>query len=297
MINIFRRLFVVLGMVVFLPSTLTFAYSVPEEVQNLRASEEDGKIFLEWDPGVSAEDVIIGYKIYYGVNAVQTEDDFYDDEVLTGAQTNYTFDSLEKGVEYFFAVTALDSQENESATYSKEISFTLSSPEPEVEEIPEPETPQEETPEEPVDEPDVISEPENSQGEVEAAEVIDTTPPAEATNILVDDSGVSNGKVVLLWNKSSDQDLDDQILFTKKGIRPWDGGVSIGSTLQRVDLEVEPNQNYQIKIVSVDLSGNQSVGVSKTFSTALAEAGGSSYLPLLLGVLFLIFLITSTVRR
>lgn len=285
--------FLALGAVISLMSASVFAYSVPEEVQNPTASEKDGNIYLEWDPGFSADDVIIGYKIYYGVNSVQTEDDFYDNEIVTGVETNYTFEGLEKGVPYFFAVTALDSQENESATYSKEASFVLAADEVVVE----PEQPVIEEPviEEPIIEEPIIEEPviETPSQQVEASESIDTIAPLDATALKVDTTNLDNGVVTILWTKSRDLDYDvqDQVIFMKKGLAPWDGGVSVGKNIEQMRLDVEPNQNYEIRVITIDQSGNESEGVSVVFSTQLAQSGAGSYMPFLIGATIMLFFI------
>ena len=98
------------------------AFSVPSEVQNVRVTPDNGMVHLEWDTATDVDGVIIGYKVYYGTSSVQTESQAYDDEVLVPAQTSYTLEGLENGVRYYIVITAVDDEENESETYSVEVS-------------------------------------------------------------------------------------------------------------------------------------------------------------------------------
>jgi len=297
------------GLALFLSFSVS-AYSVPDEVSGVTANvNEQGKIMLEWEPGNSVEDVIIGYNIYYGTRSVQTVDDFYDDQVFVSAQTSYVFDTLDPQNVYYFAVTAIDSQENESATYSPEISFSA---DPDAKPAEEPEPLPEPVIEEPIidpvdiditDEPDVPVEEEplfEAPGDVEAAPIEDHLPPLDASQVQVDASSIkSDNKIRLTWTKSIniDGDVQDQVLFLKKGHESWDGGRSLGKDLEAIELDVEPNQNYSVRIVTIDRSGNESRGATLTFSTHLAESGPQSFLLLFLAAGLFLFLFPLALKR
>lgn len=291
---------------IFLVSSV-FAYSVPDEVKNVTATEVDGNIQLRWDAGSSPDDVITGYRIYFGTKSVKTAEDYYDSQIEVNAQTTYSFENLTAGTPYYFAITAIDSQENESATYSPEISFTLpseeiveESSEPEVQEdkenVVEETTPvveETETPkEEPVEQPQNIETP-FGEGNVSAAESSDNIAPLDASSLQINTDNIkSENKVTLTWTKSRDLDYDvsDQVLFVRVGSGQWDTGRSLGADLEIIDLDVEANQSYEVKIVTIDESDNESVGITETFSTNLTESGPASMVSLFIaiGALFIL---------
>ncbi len=97
----------------------------PGDVENLRATPLDASVLLAWDEADDADGVIAGYKVYYGTSAVIAEGDAYDAEIpLDTDDTEFTVEDLLNGQSYFFAVTALDDQQNESLNYSLEVSAT-----------------------------------------------------------------------------------------------------------------------------------------------------------------------------
>jgi len=73
-----------------------------------------GELLVSWDSNV--ENDLIGYKVYYGTSS-HDYSHIYD----VGNTTSYVATDLTKGVEYFFAVTAYDTANNESE-YSEEVS-------------------------------------------------------------------------------------------------------------------------------------------------------------------------------
>ncbi len=75
-------------------------------------------VVVSWDP--NAEEDLMGYKIYYGTSPRN-----YTTVIDVGNVSEYVFDSLSKGLTYFFAVSAYDTVYNES-DYSAEVSITLS---------------------------------------------------------------------------------------------------------------------------------------------------------------------------
>ena len=404
------------------------AMIAPGEVNNVKATPEENKITLSWDEASDEDGVVVGYKIYYGTESVQTEDDSYADEITVPDQTSYTVEGLRSRVQYFFALTALDDEENESETYSAEVSATPlaanqteapvaepeSTPEPEttdspaivsaeqvsnteilitmskpvqlkggnasfifeqkdtgrevaiissvangemvtltftesaldigkvytvtasslVEDLngqpvrsgitdtaeftaqffeppkPEPPAPEpiiepEPTPEPPIPEPTEEENPVDSDYWVseqphEVAPPQDTNPPLDATQLKVDASQLSSQKKVLLsWQGALDleNDISDQILFVRKGLGQWDSGLSLGKYTSDIELDVEINQNYQIRIVTTDTSGNSSGGAVLSFSTNLIDSGpGGSIVVLLFAAFVGLFLIAASRR-
>ncbi len=384
----------------------------PAEVQNITATPDAGKISLAWDEATDEDGVVTGYKIYYGTQSVQTEDDSYADEILVPAQTSYDVENLQNGVEYFFALTAVDDEGNESETYSVEVSaipvegsptvisaeqtsnsrvvVTMSKPvklqggknsfaleekdsgreitvqeasvegekvsltiseealdtgkiyqviasslvedeegnpvrsgitdtaeftakffdPPKPEPIPEPviEEPKTETPPAP-EQPSAPKEIEDANPassdywapeEEKPVAPKDTNPPLDASRLKVDSSNLkSNQTVILSWNTALDieNDIADQILYSRKGLGQWDDGISLGKYTSDIELDVELEENYQIKIETVDQSGNKSDGATISFSTDLAKSGpGGSVVVLLIAAFLGLFLISASRR-
>jgi len=82
----------------------------PSDVTSLSAQRAADRITLSW--GASSDDVgIAKYRVYYGPN--QSWLDFKVD--LPDARTTWFIDNLQQGVDYYFAVTAIDAAGNESA--------------------------------------------------------------------------------------------------------------------------------------------------------------------------------------
>ncbi len=69
---------------------------------------------LAWDPNTEPD--LAGYKLYYG-----TSSGSYQQSVNVGNLTQYSLSNLQDGVTYYFAVTAYDTEGNESG-YSNEVS-------------------------------------------------------------------------------------------------------------------------------------------------------------------------------
>ncbi len=104
----------------------------------------------------------------------------------------------------------------------------------------------------------------------------DTTPPGDATNLAIDLSPFrSEGFGVLTWDPAFDVDEDiiDQVLFTRQGLGVWDDGYSLGKGVDTIEIEIDPEQNYEVRLVTVDKAGNRSRGIELPFSTALTQTG------------------------
>ena len=120
-----RKLFsVVSGTLILSLFGFVYAFSLPSQVEGVQVVKSgDTSVRISWREAESAEDIIIGYKVYFGTTSVQEAGETYDDEVVVygGVETN--IDNLQPGTTYYFAVTALDSEENESENYSAEVEF------------------------------------------------------------------------------------------------------------------------------------------------------------------------------
>lgn len=334
----FTKKYVLLSLLSALGSLLVFntiaAYSYPPEVTGIKAEQvaESTEVILSWNPITSEEytdDVITNYRIYYGTKPVITVDDYYENDVtVASTESQYSFNDFEVGGTYYFSITAVNSSGDESVTYSVEVPITIEDfnpKEPEVIAVTEEETVNSRietepsinsrievekptTPEivtetiTPVKPPTVETVPE--EGTVQASEIvipdpIDTTPPLNPSNLLVNASKVeSDKKIVLNWNKAIDiyEDIQDQVLYTRKGLGQWDSGYSIGSDIESIEIDVEHNQNYEIKIVTVDNAGNESDGIAYIFSTHLAESGPDSWWSIMIAMLVFSGLLWSAMR-
>jgi len=106
---------------------VSYAFSLPSQVTGVQVNQvENGSVRVNWQEAESAEDIIIGYRVYFGTTSVQEEGDTYDDEVVVYGGVETTIEGLLPKTTYYFAVTALDSEENASENYSAEVSLLLS---------------------------------------------------------------------------------------------------------------------------------------------------------------------------
>lgn len=86
---------------------------------SLPAVAQAAQVTLAWDPNQEAD--VAGYRVYYG-----TCSSTYPFMVDAGNQASCTITSLESGQTYYFAVTAYDSQGNES-DFSSEVQYSVPS--------------------------------------------------------------------------------------------------------------------------------------------------------------------------
>jgi hypothetical protein len=70
------------------------------------------RITLAWD--ANTETNIAGYRVYFGTSA-----GMYSDNVDVGSLTSYTVSGLQPGTRYYFAVTAYNSNGNESGSRTR----------------------------------------------------------------------------------------------------------------------------------------------------------------------------------
>ncbi len=114
--------------------SLAQAFSLPSQVENVKVQQVgNGSVLVSWQEAESAEDIIIGYRVYFGTTSIQAAGETYDDEVVVYGGVETTIEGLLPNTTYYFAVTALDSEENASENYSAEVEFLLSEGEAVVE--------------------------------------------------------------------------------------------------------------------------------------------------------------------
>lgn len=95
---------------------------MPTDVENLTATAGNAKVILSWDVA-SDNDIVAGYKIYYGTASVTADGGEYNLGVIdAGNVIEYSVSSLVNDTKYYFAVTAYDPAGNESENYSYEVS-------------------------------------------------------------------------------------------------------------------------------------------------------------------------------
>jgi hypothetical protein len=391
----------------------------PAEVQNVEVSlvsGSDTSVKIVWDEANAFDDIVIGYKVYYGNQSVKDIGVTYDQEVTLENETEYKLDNLSPGETYYFAVTALNTAGEESETYSKEVTFTLPTPKsslkvisaiqtgitqirvqmsglvqisnlvdaflleqvspsqeigivsgevqgdsillntqsalekdgryritatsavkdtegtpvssgitdtvefladfvaPEPEIIPEPEVIISEPVVE-VPEPEIIPDPvpvveeirvpfgpelpPNFQREEEPEmkpAAPDLEAPLDVTQLMYDTSRLeSDHMVVLTWKRSLDQegDVRDQVIYVRENKGFWDNGYSVGKDIEFLEIEVEKGKNYEIRVSTIDQSGNESAGTFTSFATQLSQSGPSMAMVLAIGagILFFLFII------
>jgi hypothetical protein len=394
------------------PTGAASEFIAPDEVKNVKAETGDGLVKLSWDGAIDSDGVVMGYKIYWGKTSVQDVDDVYDDTVLTNStETSYTMRDLENGVTYYFSVTALDDEENESETYSLEVEATPSAevaseapymvsaeqvdrnkvavkmskpvrllagghsfsvqrkaeegyldlevvsaevngeivhltlldgmlaPEntyvvtatstvEDLDGVPvssgvvdsvefyglKMEEPSAQI--EPQVEPEPFLEPslpqqnnhnynDNNQANntddtshYHQLPAADTTPPLDATGLAVDTTNLNAlGIINISWIPAVDRDEDiiDQVFYVKEGTQPWDNGYSIGKDEYTLSMDVKKDRQYQVKVVTVDKSGNKSTGAMFSFATTLNKSGASGLVTW--GILGMILLLSFGIKR
>ena len=350
----------------------------PLEVKSVEASSGDKEVSLQWEASTDEDGVVVGYKIYYGTTSVKTGNDSYEEQVSVSTRTKYTIRNLQNGKEYFFSVTAIDDEENESETYSKEVSAVPEAKSAAVisavqvsnteilvvmskpvilqggtgsfyfeekdtgREIPINDISVENDKVRIVfandaldfgknykimatslvedlagtpirsgitdsaelkalffEEPSTLSEPDQAPPtetvphvepikEVVVPEPIayssapaNMAAPLDASLLKVDSSLLESEQMVTLsWQPAPDLDnnIADQVLYLREGMKSWDDGISIGKYTSKIEIDVELNQNYQVKIITLNTSETESKGAELSFTTNLADTGTSSHM-------------------
>lgn len=98
----------------------------PTDVENVKAVAGNTEVSLSWNVATD-NNLVKGYKIYYGENPVLADGDVYEfDPIDVKNKITFTVDQLENGTTYYFAITAYDEAGNESINYSVEVSATPS---------------------------------------------------------------------------------------------------------------------------------------------------------------------------
>lgn len=92
-----------------------------EDVTNLEAEAGDQEVTLTWDAVTGA----VSYKVYLGTESVGPNEAYNMETLDTdNDDSEYVVEDLDNGTEYFFSVTAVDSQGDESVNFSEEVSAT-----------------------------------------------------------------------------------------------------------------------------------------------------------------------------
>ena len=136
--------------------------------------------------------------------------------------------------------------------------------------------------------------------EPEKSSAPDTVPPFDAQSLQADTSQVeSRNQVTLRWEPALDIDNDiaDQVLYTRVGLGAWDQGYSLGASTNETSLDVQPNQNYQVRVVTIDLAGNESGGAAFSFSTNLTQSGPGTVIALSIALVLGMMMLLSSRRR
>jgi hypothetical protein len=113
---------------------------------------------------------------------------------------------------------------------------------------------------------------------VESAVSPDTTETVttveDVQDFSLDTSLLKSEQLVLLeWSLAETPNIADQILYTRRGLEDWDSGYSIGIDITQLELEVDMDENYEVKVVTVDAEGGESEGTTLSFSTGLSATG------------------------
>lgn len=111
-------------MMMLAPSAMAQADTEPpSDVENVRAVAGDSMITLTWNVATD-NDVVAGYKVYFGTEPVVEPGQEYETSVDAGNKISYDLEGLTNGTTYYMAVTAYDPAGNESENYSVEVSAT-----------------------------------------------------------------------------------------------------------------------------------------------------------------------------
>ncbi len=142
-----------------------------------------------------------------------------------------------------------------------------------------------------------LEESNTSQNEIENNQektipaIKDTEKPEEATNVKIDKTfAQTKGKVRITWSPSTSDDVMKQIIYVREGMKTWDKGTELSKTTSDYTLDVKKNQNYQLRLTTLDVAGNKSYGKEFTFSTSLVSTGRNTNMIMILGFCFLVLM-------
>ncbi len=109
-------------------STVALAAGIPENVSGVKASAVDTtSIGLNWKASKDAEGTAVkNYRIYYGtVSVLEAGSGDYEKQMDTpNNDTSFVVTALKSNTKYYFALTAISTDNKESAEYSLEASAT-----------------------------------------------------------------------------------------------------------------------------------------------------------------------------
>ncbi len=120
----------------------------------------------------------------------------------------------------------------------------------------------------------------------------------DSLGVAVDLSHLDDEQIVKLdWVLDSfGQGIQDQVLYTRKKGDVWDSGYSLGPSLDALEMEVDMNSHYEVRIDVIDGSGNEVEGEIMTFSTYILPSTGISTWAVFFVVLFGILIAFSYFR-
>ncbi|MEK7086033.1 MAG: fibronectin type III domain-containing protein, partial [Patescibacteria group bacterium] len=89
----------------------------PSDVENLKATAMDGAVELTWNKATD-DTGVTGYKVFYGLTAVNKKGQKYDSQKDVKDVLKYTVTNLANGKKYYFSVVAYDAASNESLNWA-----------------------------------------------------------------------------------------------------------------------------------------------------------------------------------
>jgi len=123
-----KKLAISLISAMFFGSTVAFAAGAPEFVSGVKASAVDAtSIGVNWKAAKDGEGTAVkNYRIYYGtVSVLEAGEGDYEKQIDTpNNNTSFVVTGLKPNTKHYFAVTAISTDNKESAEYSLEASAT-----------------------------------------------------------------------------------------------------------------------------------------------------------------------------
>jgi len=97
-------------------SMVAFAEGEPSDVTNIQTVGLNGAVKVTWDEATD-DTSVASYQVHYGTEPADDPKENYPNIEDVGNVMEYTVTGLENGTEYFFAVVAIDEDENESINW------------------------------------------------------------------------------------------------------------------------------------------------------------------------------------
>ncbi len=302
-----------------LTMSIPFAYAAtdnnpPSDVEGLKAAGANESIKLSWN--ASTDDTgIKGYRIYYGLESVTVDGGKYMFTKDVSNVVSDTIDNLSNGVPYYFAITAVDTSNNESEFYSVEVSATPEGATSETAEDtaatePAVETTTEENDQSIVDsidteEQDALDENQSGNDNDTAATTTTTVQTETKTETQAEEAQVEEvakllepiisnfvakveeeNKVRVSWTLSQgDNNLKDQIFYQSEDGKNFDSGKSLGTIVRDYLISnLSPGKTYTFKMIPIDLEGKEGTAVTTSITLPQTGAGIAGLIAVSMGV-------------